>query len=468
MRIALLGLAAAAAAGLAGCGHRDVAAAPADPGFNVLIVVVDAMRADRLGCAGYDRDTTPAIDRLARDPDAVRFARHYVQGAYTKSSTASLFTGLYVFQHGVIMGHDLRESTRRPGLYPVQVLADEHDTMAERLRVLGWRTFGVVKSWHLDASYGFAQGFDDYVGPDTVRSDVKRVAATLDLAGRGGAFFGYLHLSGPHHPFPPPRRHPDIIQRYGLDAGFRYDELDRIAAGVDFTKPDIQHAILDGRTKLEPDDVTFLNLVYDAELRTADGDVGALLDGLRASGRYDDTLIIVTADHGEELYDHQGYGHGHALWDEVVHVPLIVKFPRGMRPDALSDVTVEATQAIDLLPSLLAFAGDTPPASLPGTAIFDHSPRDLAYAETLDEWTLVRGHDKLVDGGDRPRLYDLAADPGEHDNLAASSRAMLTAMRETAAALRQHVAVRPGAAPVIEDQLSEEAVRALRSLGYVR
>ncbi len=463
----------AAAAATTGCGHRPAEAAgeradgAARP--NVLIVVLDALRADRLGSAGYDREITPALDALAADPDAVRFDRHYVQGAYTKASTASLFTGLYVFQHGVIMGHEMHESTQRPGLYPVQVLAPHFETMAERFGGLGYRTFGVVKSYHLDSRYGFDQGFQVYEGPQQVAGDRFRVMRAVDLAAQGGPFFGYLHLNACHHPFPPGSRHPEIMQRYGVEAGFEYDEHARIAAGIDFTDARIMHAILDGEVQLQEDDERFLNLVYDAKARAADFHVTAIVHGLRLAGVYDDTLLIVTADHGEELYDHRGYGHGHALWDEVVRVPLVVKFPKGWKPAALSSVISTTTQAIDLLPSLLDLIDEEPGPSLPGSQLFDaRARRGFAYAETTDEWTLVQHGFKLIDGSRRTLLFDLAADPGERTNRAESETQRLAEMRAAAAALREYAAVRPGEAPVIESELSEEAIRALRSLGYLR
>jgi arylsulfatase A-like enzyme len=457
-----------AALGLAGpgCGAAPTPARRAAPP-DVLIVVIDAMRADRPGCYGYGRDTTPALDALAADPDAVLYRRHHVQGAYTKSSVASLFTGLYVFQHGVIL-FNMPENAERPGYFPAQVLRDGFDTMAERFKRLDYATFAVVKSWHLDPKNGFAQGFDRYVGA-WLDGDLNRADETLRLARSSPQpFLGYLHLAGAHHPYEPPARDPAFMQRYGVEAGIRYDEAARVAQGISFNTADIAAAIGEGRVALEPADVEFLNLVYDAELRRADATLERLLRGLKESGRYDDTLLVVTADHGEELYDHGGYAHGHAVWGEIMQVPLVVKFPRGRKPEGLGREVRAATQAIDLLPSLLAWAGGPAASDLPGTDIFARPPRDIAWCETLDEWALVHDGLKLIDGGAKPLLFDNLADPFDAHDLADARPQDVERLRRVAAALRATVALRPSAAPVVESPLAPEVVDALRSLGYVR
>ncbi len=459
-----------AVAALPGCGAAGVGAASPQPPPRpaILIVVVDAMRADRLGCYGYGRATTPAIDELARDPDAVLYRGHHVQGAYTKSSVASLFTGLYAFQHGVLWGHAMREDPARPGLFPTQELRQDFDTMAERFDRLGYFTFAVVKSFHLDPRYGFAQGFDEYVGA-WVKGDDRRVDETLRLARESPRpWLGYVHLDGAHHPFPPAHRDQAFMERYRGEACPDYDEAARVAEGRDFTTVEVRFAIYEGRMTLDPEDVAFLNLVYDAKLRRADDNVARLLRGLKEAGRYDDTLVIVTADHGEELYDHGGYAHGHALWEEIIRVPMVVKFPKGSRPANLGREVGELTQAIDLLPSLLAHTGERPGAELPGTDIFTGSPRGFSFCETLGEWALVHDGFKVIDGGANTMLFDTAADPSDRHDIADASPERLASLRQAAAGLRESVALKPGAAPLADSQLSKDAVDALRSLGYVR
>jgi arylsulfatase A-like enzyme len=451
---------------LVGCRPSQSAGTPADAARpNVLIVVLDACRADKLGCYGFGRETSPAIDALSRDPDAVTFRRHHVQGAFTKPSTASLFTGLYVFQHGVIAGHKMQAVGDEGRIFPVQVLDARFKTMAERFREMGYATLGLVKSYHLEPSYGFAQGFDTYVPPTVIDNDaLRRHALFRTIAGASRPFFGYLHQNACHHPFRAPLRHPGYLGQHG----FPYDERARQESGIDFTTSAIKHAIDDGEVVLEGDDVRFLNLIYEAKLRMVDEfDVLPLLEALKVMGWYDDTLLILTADHGEELYDHGGYGHGHALWEEITRVPMIVKFPKGRKPAALPRSVETVTQAIDVLPSLLAYVGGAPDAALPGTDIFGGPGRDMAYCETVDGWMLMRGDRKLIEDA-RGGLFDLAADPLETNDLSAAEPELVEDLRVAAAAMRRHVALEASDAPVIEDELDEQALRALKSLGYVR
>lgn len=430
-----------------GCGDSGFSGDPSPQHPSILFVVLDGTRADRLGCYGYPRETTPAIDALARDPDAVVYRRHYVQGAHTKPSTASLFVGHYVFEHGAILGHEHQERPVRPRFLPTQVLSGRWTTMAERLRSLGFYTFGVVEGFQLDNRYGFDQGFDDYIPPAHAYGEWQRVAKTVELIRAApGRFFGYLHLAGCDDPYELIQRHPRIMERYGFD----YDEQARMRAGVDFTTSKVAQEINNGRLHLDPEDTRFLSLVYDAKLASVDANlVSPLIEALKDAGRYDNTLIILTADHGEELYEHGGYGDGHALWDEIVHVPLIVKFPRGHKPRRLPGEVNRITQSIDLLPSLLAWCGMSD-SHLPGRDIFQGAPGDRAYSETADAWAIIEGDHKLIVRGRRTLLFDRRADPHERTSLAASDPQRVQAMRDAAYDVRHRASGEPPKAVVLE------------------
>jgi len=441
---------------LYGCGpgHREV-----------LIIAVDALRADRVGSYGCERELTPTIDELAADPDAVLFRRHYVQGTETKVSTASLFTGLFAFQHGLVWDQEMQEDPASAGRYATQVLSDELETMAERFHELGYFTFGVVKSYHHLPEYGFAQGFDAYFGPKDLGGDSKRIRKVLELiSNTPGPFLGYLHLEGVHHPFRKDVRDAQVMEQYG----FPYDEDARAKEGIDFTTAEMKHRINWQGLKLEPDDVRFGNLLYDAKTRHMDQSyLRPLIDGLKKMDRYDDMLIILTADHGEELYDHKGWAHGHALWDEVIHVPFIVKFPKGEKPAGLNKEIDTVTQSIDLIPSLLSFYGHPAPEDLPGTDIFLGEPRNFAFSERSRGWALIEDRYKLIVNMGNPFLSDHNADPGEKLNLALQEADRLEDMRKEVAALRHGVAIRPHEAPVKETVPDDEEIEALKSLGYL-
>lgn len=467
----LMVLLVAGALGLS-CRERTVAEKPpervglARSEFHVMVVVLDACRPDKMGCYGFDRPTTPELDALAADPDSVLFRNHYVHGSWTKPSTASLFTGLYAHQHGVLKGHDPKGSPKgeEGQLYSTQVLPDKHETLAERMKKAGYRTYGVVKSQHLVPKYGFAQGFDDYLTPEVTGRDTRRVERFLELAKQSpDKSFGYLHVNACHYPFRLNERDAGYMDQFAIP----YDEPARQAAGVDFTGPEIGHAIEKEGFKLRPDDVRFLNLVYEAQLRKVDQTlVGALIAGLREAGLYDNTLLIVTADHGEELYEHKGYDHGHAVWEELVHVPMIVKFPRGRRPSVLGQEVTRITRAIDVLPALLDFAGSpVTGGGLPGAAIFRGTFGDISISQARRNWALVDGEYKLIVAGGKPMLFHLRTDPGEQKDLAAREPERVRLMKTRLEGL---LASGAGDAPTVNDRLTPEAEANLRALGYLR
>lgn len=435
---------------------------------DILMFVLDACRADHMGCYGYRRETTPAIDTLANDPDAVMFRHHYVQGTWTKASTASLFTGLFPFQHGVLTGETMTEDPDHPGEYLRSVLADRFETMAERLRAAGYYTVGAVKSRHLVEKLGFAQGFDEYYSPEAVHSDEDRLQKILDLVRESPQpIFAYLHLSGCHHPFPKKRRNKEFMSRYRSEV--EYDEKARMKQGVDFTTSEMKHAILERGFELDPSDVAFLNLLYDSELRTVDDEVKTLIDGLQGLGRYDGAVVIVSADHGEELYDHGGYAHGRTTWDEVARVPLIVKFPKGRKPEGLAHEVEALTQSIDLLPSFLALAGQPPPDDLPGTDIFGGKPRGFAFSQTKNGWAIARDGEKLVADYDKPpALFDLKADPHETHDLSAERPEQLAALERAGMALQEELGKGAMPAPLVESELDDDTLAELKDLGYLR
>lgn len=454
-------LAALLASPLPGCGDAD--GLSRDPArFDVLIVVLDSLRVDAVGAYGNERQTTPNLDALAADPDAAVFRRHYAPAAWTKPSTASLFTGVHPSGHGVLEPPRKKKDDADWSSATTQALGADFLTLAEVYQRAGFSTFGVVKSRHLVPEYGFAQGFDEYRTPEDLKSDAERVRETLRLAGASrGRFFGYLHLSAAHLPWRAKDRDAEFMERHG----FPYDEAARREAGIDFASAELQNGVNRKGVRLEPDDVRFLRLVYEATVARMDREtVAALVAGLRERGRYDTTLLIVTADHGAELYEHQGYSHGHALWEQVVHVPLIVKFPRGRRPAELSGERTDVTSTVDLYPSLLRAIGV--PTAARGRDLFRGESPNFAFAEIRGGHALVRGGFKLIADGEDEHMYDLRQDPGEASDVAASESAALEKLRALARAVQS--AAGGVVAPEIEAGLDEAAIRELKELGYIR
>jgi len=436
---------------------------------NIYIIVLDACRADKFGCYGFTRQTTPIVDALAADPDAVIFRRHYVQGTWTKPSTASLFSGLLVRQHGVVDGEIPSQDSRTTSSFRTQALAPQISTLAERMRDAGFATFAVLQNQHLASNYGFGRGFTTYqaLSYDVHGGDYALVKRFIDLVGSTpGRQFGYLHVRGCHYPFEPSGRDGEYIQQYG----FPYDEAARRKAGVDLTTAAVKDQINEGILRLTADDIRFLNLLYEARLHRSDGFVGSVLTKLRETGRYDDSLIMVTADHGEELYDHHGYGHGHALWEVLMHIPLIVKFPHGCKPPALGHEVDALTAVVDVMPSLLAFSGQSPPQRTAGLPVFMGASRDYIVSENVEfgEWAVIRDGYKLIEKKPEPLLFNLGNDPTESANLAANDASRVAAMRTFARQVFSAATQESVAAPVIDEHLPAGALENLRNLGYLK
>lgn len=333
-------LTAAALALLAGCSRVPPVPPP------VVLVVIDTLRADHLECYGYGRVTSPALCGLARE--GVLFERAYATRTETVPAISSILTGLYPPLHGVRANYS--------------VLPEGVATIAELLRAAGYATGGFVSSFVMIRDFsGFAQGFavyDDHVrSPEGLRENYERPAPeTVDralawIAGAGARPFLFVHLIEPHGPYNPPQR---FLEKMALPRAGERVPLERIPSsqrlpGVEFVSEFV------GR--------------YDGEIAAADAELGRLFEHLRASGRFDESLIVVTADHGESLGEGDvWFSHGERLDDPQARVPLIVKLPAGTGRVAPGTRVAEPVSAVDIVPTILAAVGAPPPAEpLSGT-----------------------------------------------------------------------------------------------------
>jgi len=298
-------------------------------GINIILIVIDALRADHLGCYGYPLKTSPNLDALARE--GVRFDECYTPVSWTKPSVASLMTSLYPGEHGAVRGGD--------------ILPGEVVTLAELFREEGWNTAGFVTNPHLKSDFNYNQGFDlfdDSLTRDKIfeiairelpfyfvirslsgktfdltdrdRADLlnRKVFSWLEL-NQEGNFFAYLHYMDPHAPYDPPGEYRQIFPA------------------------------------LPDDDTSRALSLYDGEIRFADNAVGELIEHLKVLGIYDRTAIIVTSDHGEAFGEHGDFGHGHTIYQDQLHVPLIISYPSS--PSGI--VVSSPVSTLDILPTLL-------------------------------------------------------------------------------------------------------------------
>ena len=409
------------AAVAAGLGFWWYSATERRAGGPVILVVIDTLRADRLPVYGYTAGRTPALTAFAQE--SVVFDRAYAHAPQTLPSHVSMFTGHLPFEHKV------RDNL---GF----ILARDTPTLAGMFRSAGYRTGGFVSAYVLRSETGVGQGFEVYdatfppMAADRSAAQVQRpgtqtLAAAESWLGSltSDRFFLFLHLYEPHKPYRPPER--------------------------------------------------FSNLPpYDGEVAFSDEIVGTFFDSLKKRGWYDNATIVVLADHGEGLGDHIEEEHGLFLYDEVIRVPWIVRLPGAQ---SAGRRVKDPVQHIDLLPTLSALAGLTPPRGLRGRDLSDTllgrgapAPQGI-YAEALYPRYHFGWSELLSLTDDRfryikaPReeLYDLVRDPKEHTNIAAERTQAATALRSALDAL---VAGRDIDAP---STVSDEDRQRLAALGYV-
>jgi arylsulfatase A-like enzyme len=453
--VAVAALGIAAAFFDAGCGGEPHAAR------NVLFILVDTLRTDHLSAYGYARDTSPALEKLAAG--GVRFDRAYAPAPWTKPSVASMFTGQYPHRHGLN--------------FVMATLPASAQTLAERLSQAGFVSAGVVSHGFVGPRNGFDQGFEVFDAEEakghahvSTAGVTKRARKLLEnLRERERPFFLFVHYFDPHYEF---RRHPE----YGYAAGSR----GRLSGGEDI------HDLRDMGPSLTAEEVEFLESVYDEEIRFTDAGIGRLLDALEELGLDDDTLVVVTADHGEEFFGRGWLGHTRTLYEEVIRVPLIIRVPGN---NERGRAVAAPVSLVSLAPTILDYLGvDAPDAGFQGPSLrplIDGSPGEdlppvrsevrfivLSSENVLAEkvaykHAVIDGRHKLIkDFREQSyELYDLERDPGERENLAASRPELLREMLVVLNRTQNIETARPAGAE--NATLDPDEAAMLRDLGYI-
>lgn len=417
---------------------------------NVLLVVVDALRADALGVNGYPLPTSPHLDALAAA--GVNLPRAHAHATWTKPSMATLFTSLHPPQHG--LEHVTEEEG---GVLSTAVLLDDLHTLAEALTAAGYLTVAVLDQVHLQQRFGFDQGFSAYAAMLGKAAPAlnQRLLRWLDERGRE-PFFAYVHYLDAHWPYTHrlPDQHLRLFgPRHLPERPPRgYQEAEAWAAGLDAR----QLAALRAR--------------YDAEVAWVDAAIGELLAELRARDLLDDTLVVVTSDHGEAFMEHGRILHGHEPYRELTHVPLILRPPAGWEPFVPVE---EVVGLVDVMPTLLDLLGLEVPATCQGRSFApalrgERLAPQLHYAEGAGA-VAVRTRDLtlLYRGEERYEVYDRIADPLETTPLlwpCTGPCARLLRGAETYRARMERRVKRRGR--VLEPWTAEDLER-LRALGYL-
>ncbi|MCY2929841.1 MAG: sulfatase [Planctomycetota bacterium] len=358
---------------------------------NVVLISIDTCRADRLSCYGYARPSTPHIDALAAE--GVLFANALTPVPATTPAHSSMLTGSYPPTHGVRMNNGER-------------LPDSNVTLAETLKKAGYRTGAFVGGFPVDARFGLNQGFDTYDGqytrqrfPDLpaderTAEEVSRPAMAWLDKNADKPFFLFLHYYDAHLPYAPP----------------------------------------------PPYASTFADDPYAGEIAYVDHWIGQVIDRLRAIGAYEDTLVIVTADHGESLNEHNETSHGYFMYQSTMHVPLVIRLPharKGLKEEG-------NVSLVDIVPTVLDLAGLEPPSQVQGISL--RGPLEGGalpdrthpiYGESLWPATfdcgalhgIVEGPWKYI-RSPRQELYDLSQDLTEKNNLVDKEPKVAQRLRE--------------------------------------
>ena len=445
---------------------------------NIVIFVIDSLRADHVGAYGYTRrPTTPNIDALAKE--SVLFEQAYTPAPWTLPAIVSLMTSVYPCEHGV-----LHDGVR---------LAEGARPLAQRLLRPGYHSFALVANPYAGREFGLDRGFDVFQEVD--RSGGRRVAKLLD-AYPSEEFFLYLHNIEPHTPHLLAPRKTDgfdaVSKETREELGQRYEALGK------FTRQDYEAqrpvGTTDNSKRIARHMEVLTNMrdsyveLYDAAVHEADRVLGTVINALKERGVWDETLFIVLSDHGEEFGEHGGWLHDQSVYEEVIHVPLVIRFPHGefggrrlhsvvslvdvvpticgylQRPKA-----AEGTHGRDLMPVLLEREPDE-------TAEFVVPAMRINVKKYYKLWKETRGDINVVvrKGNwkgiwnvepDTLELYDLAADPGEQND-ASKQHADLALAMQLFARLWQEQCQKNAITPEEIPQIRERARRSLRLLGY--
>jgi len=433
---------------------------------NVLFFSVDTLRADHLGCYGYDRSTSPRLDALAQR--GVLFENCFSSSPWTLPSYGSLFTSLHPTQHRAGISKSAAawrneapiesdpEAKRR------ETLLLDVPTLAELLAGNGYRTAALFANPFLHPRSGLDRGFSEYTWFQySARSAVDLAMTWLDRNNDVPTFL-FVQVTDPHWPYAPPEP---------------FDALFSQTAARDERVPNLKDL-----RRSEPAQETRRQLVdlYDGEIAFADAEFGRLIDHLAKNGTLDDTLVVFHSDHGEEFWDHGGFEHGHAIHSELLRVPLILHWPKALgKPLRVPN----HVRTLDVLPTILDLVGIERPATIGGSSLVPYlgeesSPFHLQnYAESLlwgpplfehaEVKSLTVDGFKIVlpDGDGAPLLYDVINDPLEQTNLAevrpAETRSLVRQLRR----FHDRLLGVERESPVSEPSAAE--LEMLRQLGYV-
>jgi len=376
---------------------------------NLLLIVIDTLRAENLSCYGYERETTPSIDSLASS--GTLWTRCIAQSSWTLPGFTSILTGTSERTHGAGVDPGIFSTDDKSESYRWEnMLHPDAPYLPTILRDSGYRTYGHFSTVYVDSSHGFSRGFDIYRCNSMVPSDADRIVEQfmgwVDSTESEEPFFALLHLFDAHQPYDPPSPYDTLFGPLAEEHR-TFWEMSR-----------------DGNQRIihDPENRQHYIDLYDGEIAFADAQLGTLFSYIRSEGLAENTVIIVVADHGEEFLEHSGFGHGHAFFQEIVHVPLI--FSGASIPAGVRDMSWVGH--FDMTPTILTMLDIEVPDVMEGRDLFtqSHASRLIPSSGKLypdNPWvcSVVRDGVKTIRMDDGTRFIDLSTDlvtdPGEQD-----------------------------------------------------
>lgn len=435
-----------------------------DPRPNIVLVTLCSFRKNRLGLEGYHRPLTPFLDALAAE--GTYFANAVASSSWTKPTTASLLTGVTPGVHQMTDYYALGASDPAS---TVRVLPDAFETLPELLAGAGYRTMCRINNPHAGREFGMVQGCDDR-GPTESLSTMAMIddfAGWLERGGTEKPFFFFLMTLHVHAPYKPPY---ESYRRFT-----RWDGPPVTPEKFDAHREEIFETVWEtARTRGEPVSLSLQNEwidLYDAAVADLDATLADLVQVLETAGVREQTMIVVTADHGEAFWENGMIEHGLQLSEALVAVPLIVSGPHAEGARRVEDVV----RTIDVYPTLAEWAGVPPPGLVQGESLATYlapaapsAPERPAYSSLGSRRSLRIGSHKLLEGPDGSALYDVARDPKEEHDLRAAETEITARLEAELQRWRKDEAKRAAAAPEARTtELPKDTKDRLKALGYI-
>lgn len=420
------------------------------PECNVILISIDTLRADLLSCYGYDKMTSPNIDRFSED--SVLFKKCIAQAPSTLASHASIFTSLIPSHHQASFARMI-------------ALPKEIRTITEILKAKGYKTISFNDGGQIAPDFGLDQGFDVYRSTNKKKatlyfSDIVKKSINWIVRNSEKKFFLFLHTYETHSPYTPKKKYLDLFEE-NYSGSLPMHTSDRVAQRIN-----------NGKIKVTKEDTLHIINTYNAEIRAMDESFGIFIDFLKKKELYDKTIIIFTSDHGEEFYEHGVMAsHSHTLFDELLHIPLIIKFANSK---FASREIKNLVRSIDMMPTLLDIVSIKIPENLEGVSLipmikgrsknedlFAISERDMI--ETLQDecWSIMYDKWKLYNS----RLYDLEKDPFERIDISSEHAELKTTLRKKAIQFIKQIRITQQKEKV---ELDETELEKLKALGYIK